>query len=147
MVCDFEFTLLIYIFVTATWWDKKELVVPIWSLSGMFTAVCIHMKPGLKPMVDVISFMGRKNLFLRRRRVRNRFCATISLVRNLSNHFRRPMLHLNSLMGTAPGHYCAIKMCCNLKNMFTKIKLILRFSISKMKIMLTECHLNADKHT
>jgi len=54
-------------------------------------------------MVDVISFMGRKNLFLRRRRLRNRFCATISLVRNLSNHFKRPMLHLNSFLGTAPG--------------------------------------------
>jgi len=33
---------------------------------------------GLKPMVDVISLMGRKNLCLRRRRLRNRFCATIS---------------------------------------------------------------------
>ena len=42
MVCDFEYTLLIYIFVTATWWDKQELVVPNWSLSGMFTAVCLH---------------------------------------------------------------------------------------------------------
>jgi len=52
--------------------------------------------------VDVISFMGRKNLFLRRRRVRNRFCANISLVRNLSNHFRRPMLNLNSFLGTDP---------------------------------------------
>jgi len=57
---------------------------------------------GLKPMVDVISFMGRKNLFLRRRRVRNRFFATISLVRNLSNHFRLPMLNLNSFLGTDP---------------------------------------------
>jgi len=56
---------------------------------------------GLKPMVDVISFMGRKNLFLRRR-LRNRFCASISLVRNLSNHFRRPMLHLSSFLGTDP---------------------------------------------
>ena len=54
-------------------------------------------------MVDVISFMGRKNLFLRRRRVRNRFCATISLVRNLSNHFKRPMLNLNSFLGMDPG--------------------------------------------
>jgi len=55
-------------------------------------------------MVDVISFMGRKNLFLRRRRVRNRFCATTSLVRNLSNHFRRPMLNLNSFLGTDPAN-------------------------------------------
>ena len=60
-------------------------------------------EPGLKPMIDVFSIMGRKNLFLRRRRVRNRFCATISLVRNLSNHFKRPMLNLNSFLGTAPG--------------------------------------------
>jgi len=58
--------------------------------------------PGLKPMVDVISFMERKNQFLRRRRLRNLFCAKISLVRNLSNLFRRPMLHLNSFMGTVP---------------------------------------------
>jgi len=53
-------------------------------------------------MVDVISFMGRKNPFLRRRRVRNRFCAAISLVRNLSNHFKRPMLDLNSFLGMDP---------------------------------------------
>jgi len=46
---------------------------------------------------------GRKNLFFRRRRRRNRFCATISLVRNLSNHFRRPMPHLNSSMGMTPS--------------------------------------------
>jgi len=53
--------------------------------------------PAFEPMVDVIAFMERKNLFLRRRRIRNRFCATISLVKNLSNHFRRPMLHFQAL--------------------------------------------------
>ena len=42
IVCDFEYTLLIYLFVTATWWDKQEQIVPIWSLSGLFTAVCLH---------------------------------------------------------------------------------------------------------
>jgi hypothetical protein len=62
----------------------------------------------LKPMVDVISFMGRKNLFLRRWRVGNRFYATVSLVRNLSNHFGRPMLYLNSFLGTAPVHICNV---------------------------------------
>jgi len=84
-----------------------------WNLHGPHTgqvvgATANPSPSGLKPMVDVISFMGRKNLFLRWRRVRTRFCATFSLVRNLSNHFRRSMLNLNSFLGTDPGGHMYI---------------------------------------
>jgi len=56
----------------------------------MKTCCIWHLNPPPKSMVDVISLVRRTNLLLRRRRLRNRFCATISLVRNLSNHLWRP---------------------------------------------------------
>jgi len=59
----------------------------------------VYPDTGLKPMVDVISFMGLKTCFYI---AVDWFCATISLVRDLSNHFRRPILNLNSFFGTAP---------------------------------------------
>ena len=59
------------------------------------------LRQGLKPMIDVVSFMGRKNPFLRRRRLRNRFVRSSHWSETCLNHFRRPMLHLKSFMGTA----------------------------------------------
>ena len=82
--------------------------MPVRGSKVYISLVIVHKQSGRKPMIDVISFMGRKNLFLRRRRVRNRFCATISLVRNLSNHFTLPMLNLNSFLGMVRAESSAI---------------------------------------
>jgi len=46
--------------------------------------------------------LERKNMYLRRRRIRNRFCATISLVRNRSILFWRPMLYFGLTVHLTP---------------------------------------------
>ena len=90
-----------YVFTLSTQLSIQSLVnkppLPISVVSGLET--------GHGPIVPSHLLLESKNLYLRRRRLINRFCATISLVRNLSNHSRHPMLNLNSFLGTAPANF------------------------------------------
>jgi len=78
-------------------WPAPALTCPALSCPALS---CL----GLRPTVPSHLLLERKNLYLRRRRVRNRFCASISLVRNRSILFWRPILYFSLTVHVTPVH-------------------------------------------